>query len=100
MVARFDKLDNKIDTLDRKVDDSSAKQARARILRFSDELQTGRKFSKDSFNQTFSDISDYKNHCKRYEDFPNSQAEAAIKNVVKVHAELLEKERQGEDVFL
>ncbi len=100
VIERFDKLDKKIDTVDRKVDDTAAKQARARILRFSDELQTGRKFSKDSFNQTFSDISDYETHCKKYKDFQNSQANAAITNVIKVHAELLEQERKGEDVFL
>lgn len=100
ILKKIDGLDNKIDKLDWKVDDNYAKQARVRILRFSDELQTGQKFSKGYFNQIFSDISDYKLHCENHKEFKNDQANVEINNIIKVHAELLEKERQGENVFL
>lgn len=100
-VSEFKKeVEERFNTIDRKVDDGQAIQARARVLRFSDEVQCGRKFSESAWNQTFQDISDYETHCRRYDDFPNSQANAAIKNVIKVHAELLAKERKGESVFL
>ena len=100
-VSEFKKeVEARFDCMDRKVDDGKAIQARARILRFSDEVQTGRKFSKSAWNQTFQDISDYEAHCRNYDDFPNSQAEDAVNNVRTVHKELLEKERNGETVFL
>ena len=92
--------EERFDTMNRKIDDGQAIQARARVLRFSDEVQSGRKFSHGAWNQTFQDISDYEAHCKQYEDFPNSQADSAIKNVKTVHEELLAKEREGEEVFL
>lgn len=92
--------EDRFDSMNRKIDDGQAIQARARILRFSDEVQTGRKFSRSAWNQTFQDISDYEGHCGKYEDFPNSQADAAIKNVKTVHMELLARERDGEEVFL
>ena len=104
---RFDKVDNKMDEfneelykLDRKIDDNDAKQARVRVLRFSDEIQTGRLFSKDSFNQALDDITDYKAHCERYKDFPNDRAKSAMMNIKKVYDERLEQERQGQDIFL
>ena len=93
MDARFDKLE-------RRVEDGQAIQARARLLRFFDDIQTGHKVSKDAFSHTFQDITDYTSHCDKYEDFPNGQAETAISNIKKVYEELLERERHGEDVFL
>ena len=107
IIKRFDKVDAKMEdfkselkVLDRKIDDNQAKQARVRILRFSDELQSGQKFSKDSFNQTFTDISDYKSHCSKYKDFPNNQAEHAMNNINHIYEERLELERHEPGVFL
>ena len=104
---RFDKVDSNMDDfkdevkqLDRKIDDTAAKQARVRILRFACELQSGHKFSKEYFNQVLDDISDYKQHCETYDDFMNDRAESAIKTVRKVYDEKLAEERRGEDVFL
>lgn len=95
-----DQFEQRFDQMDRKIDDGQAIQARARILRFSDEVQSGKKCSHEAWNQAFEDISMYNDHCKKYEDFTNSKAEIAVSNIIKVHAELLEKERHGEAVFL
>ena len=95
-----EEVKQRFDQMDRKIDDGQAIQARARILRFSDELQNGHIFSKEAWNQTFEDMSMYAEHCDKYDDFKNKKADVAIKNVSKVHAELLARERQGETVFL
>lgn len=93
-------VETRFDTIDRKVDDSAAIQARARILRFNDEVQTGRSFSHSAWSQTFEDISYYEKHCNKYDDFPNAKADDAISNLKIVHKELLVKERNGEKVFI
>lgn len=92
--------EKRFDQMDRKIDDGQAIQARARILRFSDEVQGGRMFSQEAWNQTFEDISIYNAHCDRYEDFTNSKAVDAIRNITVVHSELLAQERNGAKVFL
>ena len=100
-VGEFKKeAEERFDAMDRKIDDGQAIQARARILRFSDEMQNGHIFSQEAWNQTFEDISMYNDHCKKYDDFTNSKAEAAVNNIIRVHAELLAMERNGERVFL
>ena len=93
-------MEERFDQIDRKVDDGKAIQARARVLRFSDEVQTGRKFSRNAWNQTFQDITDYEAHCKKHKDFKNSQAVEEIANVRIVYKQLQERERRGEEVFL
>ena len=95
-----DEMDVKFSALERKVDDGNARQARARFLRFDDELQNGKMFSKSAWNQDLEDMSIYKEHCNKHGDFPNDIAEEAMSNTIRVHAELLARERQGEKVFL
>lgn len=95
-----DDVEKRFDQMDRKVDDSKAIQARARILRFNDEVQTGHTFSEGAWSQTKRDIFDYEAHCNKYPDFPNGEAVSAINNLRIVHEELLERQRNGEKVFL
>lgn len=95
-----DDMESKFSALERKVDDGNARQARARFLRFDDELQNGKMFSKSAWNQDLEDMSIYKEHCNKHGDFPNDIAEEAMSNTIRVHAELLARERNGEKVFL
>lgn len=95
-----EEVERRFDQMERKVDDSKAIQARARVLRFNDEVQTGSVFSRSAWSQTQRDIADYEAHCEKYKDFPNGEANSAIINLRHVYGELLERERQGETVFL
>lgn len=93
-------MEQKFSALEQKVDDSTALQARARFLRFDDEVQNGKKFSKSAWQQDMQDMTIYKAHCEKYSDFPNDIAQEAMSNTIRVHAELLARERNGEKVFL
>lgn len=92
--------EKRFDKMDRKVDDSVAMQARARFLRFDDEVQTGKKFSKSAWQQNMQDMTIYKSHCDKHKDFPNDIAEEAMSNTMRIYAELQARERNGEKVFL
>lgn len=88
---RFDLLDGRIVTVEHKVDERTAVSARVRILRFSDELQEGRRHSKESFDQCISDITYYENYCSANPKFKNGQTELTVDYIKHNYAERLEK---------
>lgn len=80
-----------IKRLDEKGDRREAVECRVRILRFEDELQEGRKHSKDSFDQVLTDITIYDHYCEAHPEFKNQQTAATVEHIRKVYAERLEK---------
>ena len=93
MTVRFDALDQKIDTVESKGDERFAISSRVRILRFEDELQEGRKHSKDSWDQVMSDIDFYEDYCApgAHPEFRNNQTAATIEHIQHGYRERLEK---------
>lgn len=91
MKERFDVLDRKIDKVDAKGDERFAISARVRILRFEDELQEERKHSKDSWDQTMSDIDYYEEYCETHPAFRNNQTVATVEHIQHGYRERLEK---------
>lgn len=69
---KIDTLDDKIESLENRVDEGQAIQARVRILRFGDELIVGSRHSKDSFDQVLDDITRYEKYCSTHPDFQNN----------------------------
>lgn len=61
IIKELSSLRNEIRLIDEKGDRREAVSSRLRILRFADELQEGRRHSKDSFDQTLADITNYNN---------------------------------------
>lgn len=84
-------LKEKINSLDAKGDRREAISCRVRILRFEDELQEGRRHSKDSFDQVLSDITTYNTYCDKHPDFKNEQTVATVAHIRNVYNERLEK---------
>ena len=91
MNARFNILDEKIDTVEAKADENNTVACRVRILRFEDELQESRKHSKDSWDQVMSDIDVYENYCDTHPRFKNNQTAATITHIKHGYNERLEK---------
>lgn len=84
-------MDEAINDMDSGIKLSRAVNYRVRILRFCDELQEGRKHSKDSFDQVMSDITGYCNYCRDNPTFKNHQTETTIEYIKKAYEERLEK---------
>lgn len=90
--AQMRAMDRKIDSVDQKVDERSAVEARVRILRFADELQEGRRHSKDSYDQCVgADITYYEDYCDEHPGFKNNQTQLTVEYIKKNYAERLEK---------
>jgi len=58
-----------------------AKQSRARILQFNDELLRSVLHTKESFDDVIAEIDYYEDYCKINPKFPNFKAVAAIDNI-------------------
>lgn len=102
---RLTELQNNIDIgfdrLNKKIDANDAIQKRVRILRFFDEVQNHNyKHSTEAWNQTIDDIFEYEKYCEENDDFLNSKAKDAIKNLKLIHDDLLKKQRNGENIYI
>ena len=91
MLKRLDQIDSRIKDLSDKGDEREAIICRVRILHFMDELREGRRHSKDSFDQSMSDITTYNNYCDTHKNFKNSQTEMTVEHIKHNYAERLEK---------
>lgn len=65
------------------IDETEAKNARNRIVRFADEIRTGQKKSKDYYDHILLDIDQYEKYCNMPEHggFKNGIAEISIKKI-------------------
>lgn len=84
-------VSDKVDALDKKVDENQATTIRVRILRFEDDIQVGRSLSKDSWDQVMDDIDRYEAYTKENTKFKNNITVASINHIRKKYEELLEQ---------
>lgn len=66
-----------------------ARQCRARILQFNDEVYRKEKHTKESFDDVIAEIDTYENYCDTHPDFENFKAVAAIENIKETYKERL-----------
>ena len=84
-------VSNKLDALEKKVDENQATTIRVRILQFENELQEGRKKSKDSWDQVMDDIRRYELYTANHPEFKNNITTASTKHIMHEYGILLEE---------
>lgn len=73
----------KIDNLDRKIEENEMKSSRYRIIRFDDEMTRGITHSDDHIAQIVEDdIKTYEAYCDTHPDFINHKGESARKRIL------------------
>ncbi len=82
-------IEDKLDLLSDKLDESQAINARTAILRFSDELKSGMKHSKEYYKQILDDCDCYEDYCKAHPNFHNSYTEIADKHIKETYENLI-----------
>lgn len=86
LITRKDNsLGKAIKALDDKIDLNYAKTARRCILRYSQEVRSGVRHTKEEWDQINADIDDYNGYCKKHPDYENSRAVLAIEGLQKVY---------------
>lgn len=72
-------------------DEREAVAARIRILRFGDEIYQGTMHSKEHFDQTLDDITDYEQYCAAHPNFKNDMTAITVQTIKETYQKCLEK---------
>ena len=78
MIKQINKIDSELDAHIKKTEETRIKQARQRILRFSDDIMLGKNHSLEHYNDILDDINIYESYCNGHPDYVNNKAKAAI----------------------
>lgn len=92
MLERMDKLEKNVESMQYKMGERAAKDARVRILRFGDELlhNDGRMPSKEHFDQILMDITEYERYCHEHPEFKNNMTKLTTKHIQEMYLQLYE----------
>ncbi len=89
----IDEIHKEIVDLDNKIDANEAKQKRATILQFSDDVVNRRIHSIESWNQILDSITEYTEYCNSHPEFKNEKAAASIAHIRETYGELLDEHK-------
>lgn len=91
IATRINSIQIQTKAIEDKGDSREAENRRVRILRFEDELQRGKKHTKDSFDQVMVDIKQYNLYCEAHPEFENGKTGPTAIHIEKVYQERLDK---------
>ena len=86
---KIDKLTDDLESFKNQEELENMRQARQRILRFSDEILFDQRHSKEHFDEILEDIDLYEKYCHEHEDYENNRAELAIASIREIYKECL-----------
>lgn len=89
VIAKVDKLETKVETIEKNTAEHEAKSARDRILRFGDEILHGTKHSQEHFRQILLDITEYEEYCGRHSEFRNNVTGITTKRIMETYEKCL-----------
>ena len=89
VLDRVGKLTEDLDEFKKQEEEENIRQARQRILRFSDEILFMRRHSKEHFDEILQDIDLYEKYCSEHKDYKNNKAELSITTIREVYKQCL-----------
>lgn len=90
IMARVDKIDRELENHIKRTEEERIRQARQRILRFSDEVFYEKGHSQEHYNEILEDIGKYENYCNTHPDFKNNKAVMAIEMIKDAYQDCIE----------
>ena len=91
LMDKIEKIETKVDKLEKSRGEENAENRRVRILRFSDELQHGVRHSQEHFDQILLDITVYNQYCADHKDFLNDRTVIATERIKSSYRTRLER---------
>lgn len=85
VIDKVDKLESDVDSLRSDMGEQNARNARAQILRFGDELLHGTKHSQEHFDEILNCITEYTKYCEDHRDFKNHVTERTTQHILDVY---------------
>ena len=97
VLEKFDGISKDVDSLTKDLDDlrkeeevERVRQARQRILRFSDEILFEQRHSKEHFDEILEDIDLYEKYCHEHQEYENNRADLAIATIREIYKKCLQ----------
>lgn len=90
VIAKLDRVENRLDEHIRMDDERNADLHRARILQFNTELLRNIRHTEEDFNEILYNIDCYEKYCTEHPEYQNNRAVHAIKNIDRVYDECME----------
>lgn len=91
IAEKVQSIDNRVKRLEGTVEEQAAIQARARILRFEEEIRRHIDHTKDNFDSVLNDCRNYERYCQAHPEFQNGVTEPAINHIRRNYEERLER---------
>lgn len=88
---KVDSISDRLNTHIAEDQESKAISARHRILMADDEILHGVRHSKEWFESTLIDITNYNNYCREHPTFPNAITLSAVANIQRVYEKCKEE---------
>lgn len=89
VLEKVSDLKKEVDMLKKDEELERVRQARQRILRFSDEILFEQRHSKEHFDEILEDIDLYEKYCHEHTDYENNRAELAIATIREIYKKCL-----------
>jgi hypothetical protein len=90
VLDKLEKLENRMDKMERQGEQDKMASARIRILRFGDECTRGLSHSEEHFNQVLDDITAYERYCNAHPEYKNAKAVLTIARIKEIYTARLE----------
>lgn len=90
VLEKVDNLEQEIKNMKDTEDERDAKAARARVLRFGDELAHDVHHSKEHFDDVLQDITDYEKYCREHPKFENDRMHLTAEYIKSTYRKCLE----------
>lgn len=91
VLVEVDALKSQVQLVRERQDESEAKSARVRILRFGDEMYLGQKHSKEHFINILADIKTYNDYCREHPNFENERTKITEEHIKSTYQRCLEE---------
>lgn len=91
VIAKVDKLEKDLQKISHDAGERRAKDARARVLRFGDELIHDVRHSKEHFDDILQDITEYEKYCDEHPEFENDRMQLTAETIKAMYKKCLQK---------
>lgn len=91
VIAKVDGLEKDIKQLDYDAKEREAKAARARVLRFGDEILHKCRHSKEHFDDILQDITMYEKYCDEHPEFENERMQLTVRHIEEAYGKCLKE---------
>lgn len=81
LMEKVEQLEMDIKQIDHDAGERNAKSARARVLRFGDELIHDVRHSKEHFDDILQDITEYEKYCEEHPEFENDRMQLTAQKI-------------------